>query len=102
MAAASKALRLKNNTAVSVAASRESECTEFAAPSKKVSGQIKSDDAAATVPIGPTTSNHAADDHVDVIGRVAFAGNHRAATITDRTSPKRENAVPYSLLIATM
>ena len=73
-----------------------------AAPSKKLSGQVKSDDAAATVPMVPTTSNHAADDHVHVIGRVAFAGNHRVVSVTDRASPKRENTVLYSLLIATM
>jgi len=71
----------------------------FAAPSKKLSGQVKSDDAAATVPMGPTTPNHAADDHVHVI---AFAGNHRVVSVTDRASPKRENPVRYSLLIATM
>jgi hypothetical protein len=53
------------------------------------------------VPMGLTTSNHAADDHVHLIGRVAFAGNHPATTITDGASTKRENAVPYSLLIAT-
>jgi hypothetical protein len=74
----------------------------FAAPSKKLSGQVKSNDAAAAVPMGPATSNHAANDHVHVIGRVAFAGNHRAAPVTDRTTPKRENAVPYSLLITSM
>ena len=102
MAAASKALRLRKNTSVSVAASSESECTEFAAPSKKLSGQVKSDDAAATVPMGPTTSNHAADDHVHVIGRVALAGNHRVVSVTDRASTKRENAVLYSSLIAIM
>ena len=75
---------------------------ESTAPSKKLSGQVKNDDAAATVPMGPTTPNHAIDDHVNIIGRVAFAGNHRVVSVTDRASPKRENAVRYSLLIATM
>jgi hypothetical protein len=72
------------------------------APSKKIPRQVKSDDAAATVSIGPTTSNHTTEDKVGVIGRITFAGNHRATPVTDRASPKRENAVPYSLLITIM
>ena len=75
---------------------------ESTAPSKKLSGQVKSDDAAGTVPMSPTASNHAADDHVHVIGRVALAGNHRVVSVTDRASTKRENAVLYSSLIAIM
>jgi hypothetical protein len=50
--------------------------------------------------MGPTTPNDAADDHVHIIGGVAFAGNHRVVSETDWASPKCENAVLYSLLIA--
>jgi len=65
----------------------------FAAPSKKLAGQVKSDDAAATITISSATSPYAANEQADVIGRIALAGNHRAAPITDGSSPKRENAV---------
>ena len=58
----------------------------LAAPTKNLSGKVKSHDAAATIPIRPTTSDHAADDHIDVIGWVPFAGNHRVAAIADRAA----------------
>ncbi len=72
----------------------------IAAPAKKISGEMKSDDTAATVLIRSATSDSTFDDKKNVIGGVSLTDDHCIAAITDRTSPKRENVVLYDLLIA--
>jgi len=72
----------------------------IAAPAKKLSREMKSDDTAATVQIGSTASDNTFDDQEDVIGRISLTDNHRVAAVADRPSPKRENAVLYGLLLA--
>ncbi len=69
-------------------------------PAKKLSGEMKRDDAAATIMISPTTSDDAFGHKKDVICAVPLADNHRIAAVTDRPSPKGKNAAFYSLLTA--
>ena len=72
----------------------------IAGQAKYFTREIKSDDAPTAVLIGPTTSDGAFHDEVDVIRGVSLTDDHRIAAVADRTAPKREDPVFDGLLIA--
>ena len=74
----------------------------IAGQAKHFAREIESDDAPTAVLIGSATSDGALDDEVDVIRGVSLTDDHRIAAVTDRSAPKRENAVLYNAMIAPM